>query len=152
MGEGLPSGSFAGDRVEDHEQLPGHGNEGELWIPVVLGGGCAIASVLHPNLAWGPIEPSPPALEFAGCFTLGSVGPFESAALAMLMGSYFYGLFATVLSWLRAETPLLRRCNGLLALALGTRDVFWGWLFFAVVGATAMYGATPPVEYLKLGI
>jgi hypothetical protein len=68
------------------------------------------------------------------------------------MGSYFYGLFATVLSWRRAETPLLRRRNGLLALALGTRDVFWGWLFFVVVGTTAMYGATPPVEYLKLGL
>jgi hypothetical protein len=128
------------------------GSSPGMWIPVALGGGCAIASVVNPNLAWGPIVPSPPALEFAGRFTLGSVGPVESAAFAMLMGSYFYGLFATVLSWRRAETPLLRRRNGLLALALGTRDVFWGWLFFVVVGTTAMYGATPPVEYLKLGL
>jgi hypothetical protein len=128
------------------------GSSPGMWIPVTLGSGCAIGSMLRPDLAWGPIVPSPPALEFAGRFALGSVGPVESAAFAMLMGSYFYGLFATVVSWRQAETPLLRRRNGRLALAFGTRDIFWGWLFFVAVGSTAMYGATVPVEYLKLGI
>lgn len=129
------------------------GSSPGMWIPVALGGACAIGSVLRPDLAWGPILPNPPALEFAGRLGAESVGPIESAAFAMLIGSYVYGLFATVVSWRRAETPLLRRRNGRLALAFGTRDVFWGYVFLSAVAGTVMYGAgSIPVGWMKVAI
>jgi len=115
-----------------------------MLIPVGIGSVCAIGSVLRPDLSWGAIIRNfDPAY---GLFSVESAGPFESLAFALLTASYLYGLFATLLAWRQSGTALMRRRNGLLSLALGTRDIFWGFVFLIAVVGTAIYGATafPP--------
>jgi len=115
-----------------------------ILIPVGIGSVCAIGSVLRPDLAWGAIIRNfDPAY---GLFSVERAGPFESLAFALLTVSYLYGLFATLLAWRQSDTALMRRRNGLLSLALGTRDIFWGFVFLIAVVGTVIYGTTgfPP--------
>ena len=136
--------------VLDTRHVRFFGTSPGLWVPVGFGSACAIGSLLRPDLTWGPILPAvDPAY---GALAAESVGPIESLAFALLMLSYLYGLIATLLAWKQADNALTRRRNGLLALAFGTRDIFWGFVFVAAVMGTAIYGAEIPTHMVVLSI
>jgi hypothetical protein len=136
--------------ILDTRQVRFFGTSPGVWIPVGLGSACAVGSLLRPDLTWGPIVPGvDPAY---GALAAASVGPIESLAFALLMASYIYGLIVTLFAWRQADSALTRRRNGLLALAFGTRDIFWGFIFVTAVAATAIYGAEIPAHMVVLSI
>lgn len=97
-----------------------------LWAVVALGVGGAVATVVRPDLFVANVSSAPPAFGPVLLPTPGSAWPIVAILLAI---SYTYGLVATVLSWWTARTQVARKRSGALALAFGTRDLFWGSLF-----------------------
>ncbi len=128
--------------VRVFKTLPG------MLIPVFLGGVSAIGAVLYPDLAWTEPFAAP---EGYGGFHV-TPGPINQFAFLMLTIGYFYGLVATILAWRRADTALSRRRNGFLALAFGTRDLFWGSVFFLGVFLTVKYAPEPIPPEVGIGI
>lgn len=102
-----------------------------MLIPIGLGLLGATATILFPELFDGELVAAPAG--YGTYFSFG--GPLWPLVFLMLTLSYTYGLVATIFAWKRADSPLSRRRNGFLAIAFGTRDLFWGgiFLFGAVV-------------------
>lgn len=96
------------------------------WALVALGVGGALLTVLRPDLFLADVSSAPPAF---GPVLLPTPGPAWPVVAILLAASYTYGLVATVLTWRHAQTRIARRKAGALALAFGTRDLFWGTLF-----------------------
>ena len=102
---------------------PFRGGAGPL-VPVVVG--IAVLASVRPDLFVGQVAPAPPSFGPVQMAAPGNAWPF----VAVLLGiSYTYGFIATLLSWHASRAPVARRRAGALALAFGTRDVFWGGLF-----------------------
>ena len=96
------------------------------WALVALGVGGAVATVARPDLFVSNVSPAPPSF---GAVLLPTPGPAWPIVAILLAVSYTYGFVATVLTWRRSRTQVARKKAGALALAFGTRDVFWGALF-----------------------
>ena len=100
-----------------------------IWIPLIIGLGGAALAIARPDWFIGPAETVTPIADERMTFfqpKAGGVWPFVFIFLTI---SYTYGLIATIRAWWTADSPFSKRKNGILALAFGIRDFFWGTMF-----------------------
>lgn len=97
-----------------------------VWILGMIGIGGAAFTLARPDLFVADVSMAPPNF---GPVLLPTPGPAWPIVAVLLALSYSYGFIATLLSWLRARSPVAKRRAGALALAFGTRDLFWGAVF-----------------------
>lgn len=99
---------------------------------VALGVGGAVVVLVAPSLFVGEIITASGGF---GTTKIHEVGPAWRLASTLLTASYTYGLLATAIAWRRATGPIARRQAGILAVAFGTRDLFWGGMFLVLTFA-----------------
>jgi hypothetical protein len=97
-----------------------------VWMLGIIGIGGAAFTLARPDLFVADVSMAPPNFGPVLLPTPGRAWPIVAVLLAL---SYTYGFIATLLSWLRARSPVAKRRTGALALAFGTRDLFWGAVF-----------------------
>ena len=93
---------------------------------LIIGLGGAVFALMRPDLFVANVSQAPANFGQVWMPTPGRAWPVIAVLLAV---SYTYGFVATVLSWHSARSPVARKRAGSLALAFGTRDVFWGAVF-----------------------
>ncbi len=96
------------------------------WILGIIGVGGAALTLIRPDLFVADVSTAPPNFGPVFLPIPGRAWPIVAVLLAL---SYTYGFIATLLSWLKARSPVAKRRAGALSLAFGTRDLFWGGLF-----------------------
>ena len=97
-----------------------------VWILGIIGIGGAAFTFARPDLFVADVSMAPPNFGPVLLPTPGLAWPIVAVLLAL---SYTYGFIATLVSWLKASSPVAKRRAGALALAFGTRDLFWGAVF-----------------------
>ena len=121
-----------------------------MLLPLGIGLCGAVAAIAFPEAFLGARESVVPGPENLAAFFYqgGALWPLVFLFLTL---SYSYGLIATIRAWWRADSPVARRKNGVLALAFGTRDLVWGGMFLTGVMQAAL-GMEPDPVITVLGV
>ncbi len=112
-----------------------------VWVTVTVGALLGSVTLVMPGYAW-VAQPD------------GSVGagPLVVALYALLFVVYSYGFGATVVAWRGARTPLARKRAGVLAVALGIRDVTWGCLYLVALVYELTSGRVDLIDWVNLSV
>lgn len=122
-----------------------------VWIPLVIGLGGAAMALARPEWFIGSADTAHPLADEHMTFfqpTPGGVWPYVFICLTL---SYTYGLILTIRAWWTADSQFSKRRNGILALAFGIRDFFWGTMFLYST-ITLFMGIVPTLDEVILSL